>query len=639
MTRLSALTWLLAPCLLAAGCSTPLLRSQTPDRPAAIAIGAVQGGGMHSPLLEQSVTVEGIVTADFVAARGGVFVQSARGEDDADEATSDALFVIRDAAALPRLAVGQRVRIGGTVGELASRGGSTLTALEDATARVLGTAELPLARALTRAPDPEAGERFEGMRVGVAEVTFGGPLDRQRDETAVSLGGRVFQPTELARPGPAAQAVAADNLGRSLRLKGWAGELRRLRDASPQPAVDFPDRAGSVMGHVRGILEPGTAAPILWLQSYARYRPAPRPRTPPHAHASHYLDAAASRGTTGHRGLVAVASINLENYFNGDGRGGGYPTPRGAQDAAAQARQLAKLVHVIGALRPGIAALMEVENDGYGPDSSLAQLVAALNAEASRDTAHERARSWRLVDAGAGPGTDAIRVALIYNANLVVPVGAPATLGDGPFASHSRAPVAQAFQPRGGGATLVVVANHFKSKRCRDATAADADLGDGQSCWNATRVASARRLDAWLKTDPTATGSDLTVILGDLNSYRMEDPMLALTAAGWHDAFDAAHGERRYDWAEDGKGGWRLDAAAARAARPYSYVWNGQAGRLDHALLTPALAARLTGAAHWHINADEAAAGGYADAAANAPPNPWRSSDHDPLLLGFDLAR
>jgi uncharacterized protein len=58
------------------------------------------------------------------------------------------------------------------------------------------------------------------------------------------------------------------------------------------------------------------------------------------------------------------------------------------------------------------------------------------------------------------------------------------------------------------------------------------------------------------------------------------------------------------------------------------------AGRLDHALLSPALAGRLRGAAEWHINADEPESQGYAD---GDPTQPWRSSDHDPLLLGFDL--
>ena len=74
--------------------------------------------------------------------------------------------------------------------------------------------------------------------------------------------------------------------------------------------------------------------------------------------------------------------------------------------------------------------------------------------------------------------------------------------------------------------------------------------------------------------------------------------------------------------------------AAAGVDRPYSYVYDGLSGRLDHALLSPALVPALRGAAEWHINADEPDDAGYAG---RNPPGPWRSSDHDPLLLGFDL--
>lgn len=632
-----AILSVLAPCLLIAGCHAPVVRPPTPAGPAAISIGAVQGLGMQSPLLDRVVTVEGIVTADLVAARGGVFVQSARGEEDGDETTADGIFVVRDATAAPVLAVGQRIIVKGTVAELVGTDGDTLTALRDATVTVRGTAALPPARALLYVP----AERHEGMRMGLTQLTFGGPFDAERDEASVSLGDRLFQPTELTRPGAAARDLATANLRHSMRLKGWSAAQREWIRQLPHPDHNYFGRAGGRLTGVRGVLEPGTTT-SLWLQSYAAHWLSPRPGMPPFAHAKHYVDAAMGRGPSGYRDLVSVAAINLENYFNGDGRGGGYPTPRGAKDAAAHARQRTKLVVVITQLRPAVAALMEVENDGHGPDSALAQLVDALNAAQNELYDTKGARSWRFINAGAGTGADAIRVALIYNSNLVTPVGRPATLGDGPFSIYSRSPLAQAFRPRDGGATLVVVANHFKSKGCRDAAGADADAdadhGDGQACWNATRLDSARRLDAWLKTDPTRSRSDLTVILGDLNSYRMEAPIVALTDAGWRDAFEVAKAGRPYDWADDGNGHWRVDADAARAERPYSYVWNGQAGRLDHALLTPALAARLTGAAEWHINADEAADIGYANAAANATPNPWRSSDHDPLLLGFDLS-
>ena len=80
--------------------------------------------------------------------------------------------------------------------------------------------------------------------------------------------------------------------------------------------------------------------------------------------------------------------------------------------------------------------------------------------------------------------------------------------------------------------------------------------------------------------------------------------------------------------------GWADAFSVAGVKRPYSYVYNGQSGRLDHALLSPALAKRLKGAAEWHSNADEPDGEGYAGKDVTGP---WRSSDHDPMLLGFDL--
>src|SRR5690606_30980050 len=232
-------------------------------------------------------------------------------------------------------------------------------------------------------------------------------------------------------------------------------------------------------------------------------------------------------------------------------------------------------------------------------------LVDALNAAGP-------ARDWRFVDAGEGPGSDPIRVALIYRAERLQPVGEPATLIDGPFGQLSRAPLAQAFRA-GEGPVFLLVANHFKSKGCGEAGNGDRDQGDGQGCHNATRVASARRLHAWLDTDPTGTGPAGTLLLGDFNAYAQEDPMRWLRTAGWADAF-----------------------ALAGVERPYSYVYRGEAGRLDHALLDPGLAPRLRGAAVWHVNADEAERFDYRHDPGRPP---WRASAHAPLLLALHLAR
>ena len=80
-----------------------------------------------------------------------------------------------------------------------------------------------------------------------------------------------------------------------------------------------------------------------------------------------------------------------------------------------------------------------------------------------------------------------------------------------------------------------------------------------------------------------------------------------------------------------------VDTRLAEADQ-YSYVFGGQAGYLDHALASPRLADRVAGVDIWHINADEALFQDY-NTEFNPPgfyePDPYRSSDHDPVLVGL----
>ena len=561
LSRLAPLrpTLLLAPCLLL-GCSTaPAVRDATP-------IGAVQGRDARSALVGQTVSLHGIVS---MRGDGGWYLQDG---GDGDDATSDALFV-QDATA--SVAPGDELRVRGTVAEL-DAGRATRTALIDARVDRIGTSGLP---SIAIDAAPADWERLEGMHVRVdAPVLLADSGDLARHgRVQVSLGERAWQPTERNEPGSDAyQAQVADNARRTL----W---LQSADSAWPQGLPQA--RAGSRIEGVVGVIDQDAKGYVLHPVAAPALQPAPRPQPPTVP------------------GTLRIAALNLENLFNGDGRGGGFPTPRGARTPQELGAQLAKHVAIIDALDADVVALMELENDGYGPQSSIAALVNALDAGGSR---------WRFVDAGQGPGDNPIRVGLIYRADRVHTLGKPATLNEGPFGEHSRVPLAQAFVPLKGRAkdrAFVVVANHFKSKGCSGAEGADRDQRDGAACWNATRTDSARRLDAWLASDPTGHGAR-TLIVGDLNAYAQEQPVRTLRDAGWRDAF-----------------------AVAGAESPYSYVYDGQLGRLDHALLSPAFAQRLRGAAEWHVNADEPDASGYRAGGAG----PWRSSDHDPLVLGFDL--
>jgi predicted extracellular nuclease len=591
---LLALPLLLSACEVAPGPAGP----DAPAAPTTVAglapttIAQIQGRGPRSPHEGITATIEGVVVGNFSGGLEGVFIQSLA--PDADPETAEGLWLPRRRDAEPALHVGDHVRVTGTVRELGD-GEATLTSLTDASVEILGKREI--APTVVQAA-PADWETLEGMFLHLdapLTVTGNDGLGRY-GELLVAFGGRVVTPTEVENPSPSS-TLAVENARRLLRLDD--NKSRQNPDSIwylPAPLADAaPLRAGSVVRGAQGVLDQRFGSWRLQLtEKLAIAEQAVRPPAPT---------------VPGDR---RIAGFNVLNLFNGDGKGGGFPTERGAETREQYERQQAKLIAVVQALDPDLAALMELENDGYGPESSLAQFVAALNAAGPH-------RDWRFVDAGAGPGNNPIRVGLIYRSERFTAVGAPATIVDGPFAEHSRAPLAQAFRAGADGPVFVVAANHFKSKGgCHEAVGGDADTGDGQGCHNSTRVASARALHEWLGTDPTGSHPVGTLVIGDLNAYAEEDPLRLLRSYGWADAF------------------------ATTGERPYSFVYMGQAGRLDHALLDAGLAARLRGAAHWHNNSAEADLFDYRrERGDDGKPNtgPWRASDHDPVLLGFDLTK
>ena len=269
-----------------------------------------------------------------------------------------------------------------------------------------------------------------------------------------------------------------------------------------------------------------------------------------------------------------------------------------------------------------MVGIVEIENDGYGPVSAVADLVGKLNAATAPNT-----YAYVNVDAETGQqnalGTDAIKVGVIYKPASVTPVGLTAVLNTVSFVTggdtfdRNRPALAQAFQTPAGG-RFVVVINHLKSK----GSACDTpDQGDGQGNCNAVREAAARELTAWLATDPTATDAG-ALVLGDLNSYAQEDPVTALKSAGFINLVEQLSGPSAY-----------------------SYVFDGQWGYLDHALVSPALGAQVTGLAEYHINADEPSVLDYNDDFKSAgqiaslyAPDAFRMADHDPIVVGLDPA-
>lgn len=309
---------------------------------------------------------------------------------------------------------------------------------------------------------------------------------------------------------------------------------------------------------------------------------------------------------------ITVAGFNVLNYFTTIDNE--QNDARGADSPAELARQEAKLVAAILAMQADVIGLMELENNKDAEQ----RLVAALNSQPGK---HRFQACGLPADFRAAPGgSDAIRVGIIYRSDRVSPKGDVGVIVDDAF-GQARAPLMQTFTTVSSARPFTVIVNHFKSKGGSDeADEANKDRGDGQGAHNAVRRSQALAICDAIEQLQQPQPDARVLVLGDFNAYAQEDPLDALRAAGLVDL------QERFG--HEGKDG----------RREYSYIYYGQGGSLDHAFATESMAADITGIATWHINADEPRALDY-NQEYNPEPlyeaTPFRSSDHDPVLIGI----
>ncbi|KVT07829.1 endonuclease [Burkholderia sp. MSMB1078WGS] len=562
---------------------------------AVTAIAEIRRAGRPSPFAGQTTSIEAVVTAAFGGpdGLGGFFVQQADAQRQRRPGVPEGLFVHAPNA---RAEPGDLVHLTGKVNEKYGRTQFTLSGRVTVCAR--GQTVTPATLVLPVA-SPAVLAAHEAMRVRLPQtLTVSDTYELGRYGSLVLSLGRLRVPTQVALPADAAALAAANALNRIV-LDDGSSRRDPAAVRYPPPALSAANtlRAGYTVRGVEGVLE--------WRHGAWRLQPV--------AGTAPVFDAAANPRTAAParhpEADVRVVSFNVFNYFNGDGRGGGFDAPadRGAKTPAAFARQEAKIVAALRALRADVIGLMEIANNGHGDASAVTRLAAQLGA------------GWRAVDPGtARLGRDAIAVALLYDSRTVEPVGRAATVALG---GRHRPPLAQTFRRIGGTRAFTVAVNHLKSKNCPHASGADLDQSDGQGCWNVARTQAAARVADWLATSPTGVAADGVLLIGDLNSYAKEDPVRTLEARGYANLVARFVG----------------DAA-------YSYVFRGEAGNLDHALATPPLAARVKAVQFWHINADEPLVlqpvPDYKTSARRSAyyaPDAYRSSDHDPVVIDVAL--
>lgn len=286
---------------------------------------------------------------------------------------------------------------------------------------------------------------------------------------------------------------------------------------------------------------------------------------------------------------LTVASFNVQNYFTT--LKSQNKAARGATTLSEFEARSAKVAKAIHEMNADIIGLMEIENNG---EVALADLMKRVNAlSGTNEYAFVR-------DPQSGTGTDVIKCGFIYKTARVQAEGESHS---DPQKIYSRPPIAQTFSANDG-LRFTVVVNHFKSKgSCPPA----GDVDQGQGCWNGRRNLEAEALLGFVERLKSTSKSNDVVVVGDLNSYMQETPIKTLQQGGLENLNERIPAQQRY-----------------------SSQFQGESGFLDYMLVTQSLRPQVTGVAVWHINSDEPV--GISE---EAQPTPYRSSDHDPLIISL----
>jgi len=573
----------------------------------------IQGSGSSSPLHfsfptpQAVVTTEGVVTVDVQRTdqHRGFFMQDVDG--DGDPATSDGIFVFHQDTWGFDVSAGDVIRIEAEVDEAFG-----MTQLENVSDVVVCGQKPPRPLNIKPRDFNVNPEQYEGMYLKYTGNyfltdnfnlhTFG--------EIWLADDGAVETPTNEFPGGSAAMhAMALDGIAQAFLLDDGS----RFSNPNPVPFV-----------HSNGTLRIGdkTNNPTGAIQySFGNYKLIPD-------HEVVFKETNKRSGPPSVGGDLTVVSFNVLNYWTTT-----ECTPqsacRGAWNGAQLEAQTDKLVAAISDMDPDIVGLQEMQNDCTFPDAStcdpthipVTTLVTALNLDAGSDV-------WSWVGPASHYNIYPINNEIIYrNDRGITTVGPSVALadpafddfragGDTPDNQLGRPPVAQTFSY--GGEVFTFVVNHFKSKSTTGASGGDLDQGDGQSGHNARRVLQADALLVFVADLVTSTGDPDVLVVGDYNAYLKEDPILRLETG-------------------------LVNLSSLYDADPYSYNFFATfaapfigRGSLDHVMGTASMSAQVGNAATWHINADEPRFLDWFDPSRLAPGG-FRSSDHDPILVGVTL--
>lgn len=656
------------------------------QEPAFTTIQEIQGEGASSPFIDgypyittEDHFVTGVVSAVTTGLTKGFYLQAR--ENDGNDKTSEGLFIHTDVADT-ELKAGDVVCVKGKVQEYYSN--TQLSS--DANSYVkTGTSNASLVTPLTIKEGEtlrDALERHEGMQVELSSASelfvtrnFSYDYDSRRNNMMLSHEAPLFKPTQLhAAESDAAVTLAKENAANRIYLESDSKEPNGQIPYFPTFAQDL-DQNGSSEQHIRlGSRVEGLQGVVAY--SYNEYR----------LIATNEVDSS-NFVTSGDDFDVArkavpaiadsdlrVASFNVLNYFTSVADSGhDNPTGqnRGATNLDEFLIQQAKIVSAMNKMDADIIGLMEVENNGFGDGSAIQNLVDALNAEIDDVEDHYTYVEIEEQDKYQEEyfGSDAIMVAILYRANAVTPKEAAkvivtpeqhiaentitrkeGTESNPAYDKYQRHSLLQTFTVKETGEDLSVVVNHFKSKgsECIEewiAGVEDSEPADLQGNCNNFRVSAAKVVGEALKD----IDGDV-LVMGDLNAYGKEDPLLTLTDYSQEkygrDIYTAAYttiggGELQVEKTKIEKGyGLHNLNTLLHGADTFSYTYSGELGNLDHALASSSLAQKVVAIEDWHINSLESNLFEYSSKYTGDMPkykDAFSASDHDPVIIAIDL--
>lgn len=603
-----------------------------------IPIHDIQGPGASSPIVGSSVTTTGIVTG---VKSNGFYIQEPEASYDADPATSEGVFVFTSSAPPVAATIGNLVQVTATVVEFVPTADPLqppLTELSSPTVVQLSSGNsLPAAIPLTATFPNPAGphdqlERVEGMRVSVASLTVGGPtLGNVNEPNATATSSGVFFGTVTGVP-------------RAFREAG-------IQAPDPAPSGSIPPipRWDANPEIIRVDSDGQTGGPLINVSTTAVVTGLIGPLDYTFRHYTILPDAGATIGVVGGMTPTAVtaplsdeitiASYNLERFFDTvNDPGIGEPV---LTTTAFNNRLVKASLGIRNFLRtPDIVGIVEIENL-----STLQALATQINNDAVADSQPNPNYAAYLIEGNDIGGIDVgflVKTAFVVGTTPRVTVNGGVAIQelDGSLFTnadsstetlHDRPPLRlDATVNFASGATfpVQVIVNHMRSLNDVDNTA------PGSSGWatsgdrvRAKRLAQAVDLANFIQTRQTNNPNERIVLVGDFNFFEFNDgfvdSMSTLLGAPVPDNQTVVPGDG-VDLVNP-----NLTLLLDSLSQRYSFVFDGNAQTLDHAIVNNALIAATFArrVEHPRINAD------FPEIARNGTVSVERLADHDPLVV------